>query len=100
VLYNSPDCPWGKEPGEVLVSPTPTACAPPAPGDVPKNVIELLSFHGKHYGQQKVINGITVYRSGGNIDEVPSLGLSIVFVGPLGERVLNTLTRLSGETRH
>ena len=98
VLYNSPDCPRGKEPGEVLVNPTPTACSMPLPGDVPKNVIELDSFHGKHYGHLKVINGITVYWSGGNVYEVPLLGISIGITGPLGERVLNTLTRLPGPT--
>jgi hypothetical protein len=94
VLYNSPDCPWGKEPGEVLVNPTPTACPAPTPGDVPKNVIELYSFHGHHYGHLQVINGITVYWSGGNVYEVPSLGISIAIIGPLGKRVLDTLTRL------
>jgi hypothetical protein len=93
VRYNSPDCPRGKEPGEVLVNPTPTGCSLPPPGDVPKNVIELYSFYGHHYGHLQVINGITVYWSGGNVYEVPSLGTAMAIQGPLGGRVLHTLTR-------
>jgi hypothetical protein len=98
VLYNSPDCPRGKEPGEVLVNPTPTACSKALPGDVPKNIIELYPFHGKHYEHRQFINGITVYWSGGSVDDVPSLGISIAFIGPLGQRVLDTLTRLPNLT--
>ena len=94
VLYDWPDCPFGKVPGLVLVDPTPTACAAPPPGDVPKNVIELYRYvPDKLREHLLVINGITVYGTGGNWYDVPSLGIAIAIQGPLGGRVLHTLTR-------
>ena len=98
VLYDAPDCPIGKGPGELFVNPYETNCNPSA--KTPTNWVmlsPLLVFNHKNY-KAEVINGITVYNPSPNsgrtpILEVPSLGVSIWAQGPLAQRVLHTLSR-------
>jgi hypothetical protein len=93
VFYDRPDCPMGKG-SEVLVNPTYAVCPFPPPGDVPANVIELYRYvPDKLREHREVVNGITVYGTGGNWYDVPSLGIAMAIQGPLGGRVLHTLTR-------
>ena len=97
VYYKAPDCPMGKA-SEVFVTPTPPACPAPQPGEVPTNVIELYRYvpDKSRYlplrEHSQVINGIKVYGTDGNWYEVPSLGIAIAVEGPVGARVLHTLT--------
>ncbi len=92
-LYDKPDCPMGKR-SEVLVNPIHTICISPPPGDVPTNVIELYRYvPDKLREHLLVINGLRVYGTGGNWYDVPSLRIAMAIQGPLGRRVLNTLTR-------
>ena len=93
VLYDSPDCPIGKG-SEVFVTPTPTACAAPLPGDIPTNAIELYRYvPDKLREYPQVVNGIKVYGTRSGWYDVPSLGIAMAIQGPLGSRVLDTVTR-------
>ena len=79
---------------EVLVTPSPSACMSPPPGEAPTNVIELFRYAPHKLREYpEVINGITVYGTGGGWYDVPSLGIAVAVQGPLGGRVLKTLTR-------
>ncbi|MGA2806136.1 MAG: hypothetical protein ABSF89_17415 [Acidimicrobiales bacterium] len=99
VLYDSPPCPTGSPTGDVFVNPPPGlfACpleTAPAPsttvsfGPPPSPLSTVL-------GHPEVINGILVYPypTGPRSSYlVPSLGVEIAVDGPLGQRVLRTLT--------
>jgi hypothetical protein len=99
VLYNSPPCPTGSPPGEVFVNPPPGVFACPleiAPG--PSTTVRFgppTSPHSTVLGHPEVINGIFVYPYPTGPQSsylVPSLGVEITVDGPLGQRVLRTLT--------
>lgn len=100
VLYNSPPCPTGSPPGEVFVNPLPGVfhCPPDtAPG--PSTAVRLgppTSPQSDVLGYPEVINGIAVYPypTGPRSSYlVPVLAVQITVDGPLGSRVLHTLTR-------
>ncbi len=99
VLYNSYPCPTGSPSGEVFVNPPPGVFACPleiAPG--PSTTVRFgppRSPHSTVLGRPEVINGILVYPypTGPQTSYlVPSLGVEITVDGPIGERVLHTLT--------
>jgi hypothetical protein len=99
VLYNSPPCLTGSPPGEVFVNPPPGVFACPleiAPG--PSTTVRFgppTSPHSTVLGHPEVINGIFVYPYPTGPQSsylVPSLGVEITVDGPLGQRVLRTLT--------
>jgi hypothetical protein len=99
VLYDSPPCSTGSPPGEVFVNPPPGAFACPletAPG--PSTTVSFgpaRSPHSTILGHPEVINGILVYPYPTGPQSsylVPSLGVEITVDGPLGQRVLHTLT--------
>ena len=99
VLYNSPPCPTGSPPGEVFVNPPPGVFACPletAPG--PSTTVRFgppTSPHSTVLGHPEVINDIFVYPYPTGPQSsylVPSLGVEITVDGPLGQRVLHTLT--------
>ena len=99
VLYDSPPCPTGSPPGEVFVSPPPGFFACPleiAPG--PSTTVRFgppTSPLSTVLGHPEVINGIFVYPYPTGPQSsylVPSLGVEITVAGPLGQRVLHTLT--------
>ena len=99
VLYNSYPCPTGSPPGEVFVNPPPGGFACPleiAPG--PSTTVSFgppRSPHSTVLGHPEVINGILVYPYPTGPQSsylVPSLGVEITVDGPLGQRVLHTLT--------
>ena len=99
VLYNSPPCPTGSPPGEVFVNPPPGVFPCPvetAPG--PSTTVRFgppTSPHSNVLGHPEVINGILVYPYPTGPQSsylVPSLGVEITVAGPLGQRVLHTLT--------
>ena len=99
VLYNSPPCPTGSPPGEVFVDPPPGVFHCPAetaPG--PSTTVRFgppTSPHNTVLGHPEVINGIFVYPYPTGPQSsylVPSLGVEITVDGPLGQRVLHTLT--------
>jgi hypothetical protein len=99
VLYNSPPCPTGSPPGEVFVAPPPGVFHCPA-GTVPGPGTTVrfgppTSPHSTVLGHPEVINGIFVYPYPTGPQRsylVPSLGVEITVDGPLGQRVLHTLT--------
>jgi hypothetical protein len=77
-----------------LSSWTPLRPLAPFLKDIPKNVIALHRYvPDKLREHLQVINGIRVYGTGGNWYDVPSLGIAMAIQGPLGGRVLHTLTR-------
>jgi hypothetical protein len=99
VLYNSPPCRTGSPSGEVFVDPPPGVFHCPAetaPGpnttvsfEPPRSPLSAV------LGYPEVINGISVfpYPAGPRRSYVvPSLGVEITVDGPLGQRVLHTLT--------
>ena len=97
VLYNS--CPTGSPPGEVFVNPLPGVFHCPvetAPG--PSTTVRFgppTSPLSTVLGHPEVINGISVYPYPTGPQSsylVPSLGVEITVDGPLGQRVLHTLT--------
>ena len=99
VLYDSPPCPTGSPTGEVFVNPPPGAFACPleiAPG--PSTTVSFgppRSPLSTVLGHPEVINGISVYPYPTGPPRsylVPSLGVEITVDGPLGQRVLHTLT--------
>ena len=99
VLYNSYPCPIGSPPGEVFVNPPPGGFACPleaAPG--PSTAVRFgppTSPHSTVLGRPEAINGILVYPYPMGPQSsylVPSLGVEITVDGPLGQRVLHTLT--------
>jgi hypothetical protein len=99
VLYNSYPCPTGSPPGEVFVDPPPGLFACPleiAPG--PSTTVSFgppRSPLSNVLGHPEVINGISVYPDPTGPQSsylVPSLGVEITVDGPLGQRVLHTLT--------
>jgi hypothetical protein len=99
VLYDSPPCPTGSPPGEVFVSPPPGFFACPleiAPG--PSTTVRFgppTSPLSTVLGHPEVINGIFVYPYPTGPQSsylVPSLSVEITVDGPLGQRVLHTLT--------
>ena len=99
VLYNSPPCPSGSPPGEVFVNPLPGVFHCPAetsPG--PSTTVRFgppTSPHSTVLGHPEVINGIFAYLYPTGSPRsylVPSLGVEITVDGPLGQRVLHTLT--------
>ncbi len=99
VLYDSPPCPTGSPTGEVFVNPPPGVFACPleiAPG--PSTTVSFgppTSPHSTVLGHPEVINGIFVYPYPTGPSRsylVPSLGVEITVDGPLGQRVLHTLT--------
>jgi hypothetical protein len=98
VLYNSYPCPTGSPPGEVFVNPPPGGFACPleiAPD--PSTTVSFGPQRSPHdvFGNPEAINGIFVwpYTTGPQSSYlVPSLGVEITVDGPLGQRVLHTLT--------
>jgi hypothetical protein len=94
VLYNA-GCPTGSPPGEVLVNPVPEFCPGEIAGEGPKNLVwlTLLAGLGSEYKHRSVINGFSVYDDDPGTYFVPSLRLRVTLCGPLGQRVLHTLTR-------
>ena len=99
VLYNSPPCPTGSPPGEVFVDPLPGVFHCPAetaPG--PSTRVRFgppTSPHSTVLGLPEVINGLLVYPYPAGPQSsylVPSLSVEITVDGPLGQRVLHTLT--------
>jgi hypothetical protein len=99
VLYNSPSCPTGSPPGEVFVNPPPGVFHCPAetaPGpsttvsfEPPRSPLSAV------LGYPEVINGLLVYPYPAGPQSsylVPSLSVEITVDGPLGQRVLHTLT--------
>jgi hypothetical protein len=99
VLYNSPPCPTGSPPGEVFVNPPPGVFHCPAetaPG--PSTRVRFgppMSPHSTVLGQPEVINGLLVYPYPAGPQSsylVSSLSVEITVDGPLGQRVLHTLT--------
>ena len=99
VLYKSPPCPTGSPPGEVFVEPSPGVFHCPVettPG--PSTTVRLgppASPHSNVLGRPELINGILVYfypTGPKSSYMVPSLGVEITVDGPLGQRVLHTLT--------
>ena len=99
VLYNSYPCPTGSPPGEVFVNPPPGAFA--CPLEIAPGSSTAVSFgpprspHSTVLGHPEVINGILVYcyPTGPQSSYLaPSLGVEITVDGPLGQRVLHTLT--------
>ena len=99
VVYNSPPCPTGSPPGEVFVEPPPGVFHCPAettPG--PSTTVRFgppTSPHSTVLGHPEVINGIFVYPYPTGPPRsylVPSLSVEITVDGPLGQRVLHTLT--------
>ncbi len=99
VLYNSPPCPTGSPPGEVFVNPVPGVFHCPAetaPG--PSTTVRFgppTSPLSTVLGHPEVINGIFVYPYPTGPQSsylVPSLSIEITVDGPLGQRVLHTLT--------
>jgi hypothetical protein len=99
VLYDSPPCPTGSPTGEVFVDPPPGVFACPleiAPG--PSTTVRFgppTSPLSTVLGHPEVINGISVYPYPTGPQSsylVPSLGVEITVDGPLGQRVLHTLT--------
>jgi hypothetical protein len=100
VLYDSPPCPTGSPPGEAFVNPIPGVFHCPAgtaPG--PRTIVRFgppTSPHSTNFGHPEVINGIFVYPYPTGPQSsylVPSLGVEVSVDGPLGQRVLHTLTR-------
>jgi hypothetical protein len=99
VFYDSPPCPTGSPTGEVFVNPPPGVFACPleiAPG--PSTTVSFgppRSPHSTVLGHPEVINGIFVYPYPTGPQSsylVPSLDVEITVDGPLGQRVLHTLT--------
>ena len=99
VLYDSFPCPTGSSTGEVFVNPPPGGFACPleiAPG--PSTTVLFgppRSPLSNVLGRPEIINGILVYPypTGPHSSYlVPSLGVEITVDGPLGQRVLHTLT--------
>ena len=98
VLYNSPPSPTGSPRGEVFVNPPPGVFHCPAgtaPG--PGTTVRFGPPTSPHpvLGHPEVINGIFVYPYPTGPQSsywVPSLGVEITVEGPLGQRVLHTLT--------
>jgi hypothetical protein len=99
VLYNSPPCPIGSPPGEMFINPPPGVFHCPAetaPG--PSTTVRFgppTSPLSTVLGHPEVINGISVYPYPTGPQSsylVPSLGVEITVDGPLGQRVLHTLT--------
>ena len=99
VLYDSPPCPTGSPTGEVFVDPPPGVFHCPAetaPGpsttasfEPPRSPLSAV------LGQPEVINGISVYPYPAGSQRsylIPSLDVEITVDGPLGQRVLRTLT--------
>jgi hypothetical protein len=94
VVYNS-GCPTGSPPGEVLVTQEFSWCpAETAGSEAPRTVVwlTLLARLGNDYKHPSIINGFSVYDDRDSYF-VPSLGLQVSLSGPLGQRVLHTLTR-------
>ncbi|MGO9962952.1 MAG: hypothetical protein ACLPUG_05910 [Acidimicrobiales bacterium] len=99
VLYDSPPCPTGSPAGEVFVNPPPGVFACPleiAPG--PGTTVRFgppTSPNSTVLGRPETINGIFVYPYPTGPQSsylVPSLGVEVTVDGPLGQRVLHTLT--------
>jgi hypothetical protein len=95
VLYNS-GCPTGSPPGEVLVNPFAACPAEETGGEGPKNVVWLTVMPGLEIGYEhpRAINigGFSAYDDLGTY-VVPSVDLELVLSGPLGQRVLHTISR-------
>ncbi len=99
VLYDSPPCPTGSPSGEVFVNPPPGVFpCPVGTGPGPGTTVRFgppTSPNSTVLGRPEVINGILVYPypTGPRRSYlVPSLGVEITVDGPLGQRVLHTLT--------
>jgi hypothetical protein len=104
VLYNPPPCPVGSPPGEVLVDSHPGVFHCPlltAPG--PTTLVSLQSMpigaHGFVFGHPITINGILLYpfatrSKGASSFRLARSGREISVSGPLGQRVLHTLTKV------
>ena len=99
MLYDSPPCPTGSASGEVFVNPPPGVFpCPVGTGPGPGTTVRLgppTSPHSTVLGHPEVVNGILVYPypTGPRRSYlVPSLGAEITVDGPLGQRVLHTLT--------
>ena len=99
VLFNSPPCATGSPAGEVFVNPTPGVFHCPAqtaPG--PGTTVSFgppSSPHSTVLANPELINGIFVYPYPTGPQHsylVPSLDIEITVGGPLGQRVLHTLT--------
>ena len=99
VLYNSPPCPTGSPPGEVFVNPPAGVFG--CPLEIATGPGTTVSFgpprspHSTVLGHPELINGIFVYPYPTGPQSsylVPSLGVEITVNGPLGLRVLHTLT--------
>jgi hypothetical protein len=95
-------CPLGPEPGEIFVNPlpgVPQTCPPETA--VPATTVSLEFPTVKESpariarGHRSVINGIPLYSYAGPWTSylAPSLGVEVSIHGPLGQRVLHTLTR-------
>jgi hypothetical protein len=97
VLYHSFTCPGGNEPGEVLVNPVPGSPFCPRPPKMPTTVtLTIPARPPRDYGPKHVINSVTVFGEtsyGTGAYFAPSLDIELSFQGPLGNRVLHTLTR-------
>lgn len=97
VLHRAPEC--GHTEGlrdVVLIDPWPNHCLPPTPQQRPTNEVELVPRPSDSQSTKaEVVNGITLYGNGspGSGDFVaPSLAVGVVYWGPLGSRILHTLT--------
>jgi hypothetical protein len=105
VLYNSSACATGSPVGDVYINPSGGFCS--ARGTPKgKTAITLVPLNENEYqpptayGQRRVINGITVYKTysfaptpNGGSYLVPSLGVEIEAEGPLANKVVDTLSR-------
>ncbi len=99
VLYNSPPCATGSPAGEMFVEPEPGVFHCPAEtGPGPSTTVRFgppTSPQSTVLGHPAVINNIFVYPYPTGPQSsylVPSLGVEITVDGPLGQRVLHTLT--------
>jgi hypothetical protein len=101
VAYRSLDCAIGSARGEVFVNPRREFVPCPAPSSIGKTEVAFgppteRTRPARDYGPRQVINGITVYGDTSydtGLYIAPSLGIDLIFQGPLGNRVLHTLTR-------
>ena len=99
VLYDSAPCPTGSPPGEVFDDPLPGVFPCPletTPG--PSTTVRFgppTSPHSTVLGKPQVINGILVYPYPTGPQRsylAPSLQVEITVDGPLGQKILHTLT--------
>jgi len=99
VLYESPPCPTGSPPGEVFVDPPPGVFHCPA--EIAPGPSTTVSFGPPRsplstvLGRPEVINALLVYPYPTGPQSsylVPSLSVEITVDGPLGQRILHTLT--------